>query len=133
MKYSTAAYGAKTISAADEQQIANGQEVKETNFTGDRGPGLAAQLGITDDISKKYLVDTPIEFITRHKISQHVGIRESDMIMFVKPGGSTKVLRHFIAVDHSKKEVILALRGTYSLSELLVDASGGKIQKQFLS
>lgn len=123
MKYATAAYGAKTISAANDQQIANDQDVINTVFKGDTGPGLAARLDIKDWISGKYLIDTPSEFITRQKVSQHVGIPESDMIMFVKPGGSVQCLRHFIAVDHKNKEVILALRGTYSLSELLVDAS----------
>jgi len=123
MKYSTAAYGATTISAANDQQIANDEEVVKTKVRGDTGPGLAARLGIKDEISSKYLIDTPSEFLTRELVSQHVGIPEKDMIMFVKPGGSLKCLRHFIAVDHEKKEVVLALRGTYSISELLVDVS----------
>ena len=130
MKYSTAAYGAKTISAANTQQIANDEDVTKT-FISSNGPGLEKQIGVKDEISGQYLVDTLSEFITREKISQHIGIPETDMIMFVKPGGSMQVLRHFIAVDHKKKEVVLALRGTYSLSELLVDASAGKVHVSY--
>jgi len=36
-------------------------------------------------------------------------------------GGDMNVLRHFVAVDHNSKSVVLAIRGTLSLSGALVD------------
>lgn len=124
MKYSTAAYGGKTITAANQQQIAADQEVTKIIINGNTGPNLVSKLNLKDEISRKYWVNDPVEILNRKKISEHVGIPESDIIMFVNPGGSTKYLRHFIALDKKNKEVILAIRGTYSFSEVLVDASG---------
>lgn len=33
------------------------------------------------------------------------------------------ILRHFIAIDHEREKIVLAIRGTYSLSELVVDVT----------
>lgn len=122
MKYSTAAYGGRTITAANEQQIAADEETIKLILGGDTGRELASRIDI--EVPREYEINQAVEVINRKKISQHIGIPQTDIIMFVNPGGSTKYVRHFIAVDEDKKEVILAIRGTYSLSELLVDASG---------
>ena len=39
------------------------------------------------------------------------------------PGGSIKLLGHFVAVDRLHKAVVLAIRGTYTLSSLQIDAA----------
>lgn len=121
MKHSTAAYGVLTVSSVNDYLAANDEKVTIANFDGYTGTGLAKELGIKDELSRRYLVNTPSELKTRQTISQHVGIPESDIIMFVKPGGNIKILRHYIAVDRKKEEVILALRGTYSITEALID------------
>ena len=58
-------------------------------------------------------------------IAFHCNIPPEDIkILFVDDGGDMKVLRHFVAVDHSAKQVVLALRGTLSISGALIDMQG---------
>jgi hypothetical protein len=57
------------------------------------------------------------------KIVRYLNIRPYQ-ILYITPlyvGGSTKILRHFVAVDAKKKAVVLAIRGTYSISGLNTD------------
>jgi hypothetical protein len=55
-------------------------------------------------------------------IAFHAQITEDDLrILYVDDGGCMKVLRHFVAVDHETKSVVLALRGTLSISGALTD------------
>lgn len=57
-------------------------------------------------------------------IAFHCGVKPDDMrILAVNDGGDMHLLRHFVAVDHQTKSVILALRGTLSVSGALVDAT----------
>mmetsp|Transcript_5888 Transcript_5888/g.7230 ORF Transcript_5888/g.7230 Transcript_5888/m.7230 type:complete len:552 (-) Transcript_5888:222-1877(-) len=123
MKYATAAYGAKTISAVNNQKM--GAKLRVSRYSNSTNPGtnFASEADISEDIQNMYLVDEPIEFENRAEIAAHIGVPENDIVMFVKPGGNMKVVRHFIAVDHLKKAVVLAIRGTFSVSELLVDAT----------
>ena len=58
-------------------------------------------------------------------IAFHCGIDAQDIrILYVADGGSMKVLRHFVAVDRASKSVVLALRGTLSISGALIDMQG---------
>lgn len=58
-------------------------------------------------------------------IAFHCEIPPQDVkIMYVDDGGDMKVLRHFVAIDHETKSVVLALRGTLSISGALVDMQG---------
>lgn len=58
----------------------------------------------------------------RKAIAFHCEISSDDIkILHVDDGGDMKVLRHFVAVDHTSKSVVLALRGTLSISGALVD------------
>jgi len=36
----------------------------------------------------------------------------------------TNHLRHFVAVDQENKNIVLAIRGTFTISEVVVDAAG---------
>jgi hypothetical protein len=55
-------------------------------------------------------------------IAVHCGIDPSDVrIVKMNHGGDLEVLRHFVAVDHNSKSVVLALRGTLSISGALID------------
>ena len=122
MKYATAAYGAATISAVNSQKA--GAKLRISRYSNSTpGTNFASEADISEDVKNMYLVDTPIEFENREEISKHIGVPESDIVMFVKPGGNMRVVRHFIAVDHIKKAVVLAIRGTFSVSELIVDAT----------
>lgn len=61
---------------------------------------------------------------TRRSISDHIGVPEEHIILMdVDYDGSGSHLRHFVAVDHENKKVVLAIRGTFSLSEIIVDVA----------
>lgn len=79
----------------------------------------AAEMDVTGKINTK------VSRATRTRISDHVGVPEDDVVLLdVDHGGSTKNLRHFVAIDHKNKEVVLSIRGTFSLSEMVVDVAG---------
>ena len=61
---------------------------------------------------------------TKTRISEHIGVPENDIVLMdVDYDGDVNHLRHFIAVDHANKKVVLAIRGTFSLSEVVVDVA----------
>ena len=43
--------------------------------------------------------------------------------MDVDYGNDINHLRHFVAVDHANKKVVLSIRGTFTLSEIVVDVA----------
>lgn len=59
---------------------------------------------------------------TKTKVSKHIGIPKEDLIvMDLDYKGNYTELRHFVAVDHANKKVVVAIRGTFSASECVVD------------
>ena len=68
--------------------------------------------------------DNRLNQVTRSRISDHVGVPEKDIVLMdVDYDGDGNHLRHFVAVDHANKKVVLAIRGTFSLSEVIVDVA----------
>lgn len=62
---------------------------------------------------------------TRTCVSNYIGVREEDVVkMDLDYHGNGNHLRHFVAVDHDNRKVVLAIRGTFSLSEIVVDVAG---------
>jgi Lipase (class 3) len=58
----------------------------------------------------------------RKAIAFHSGIDVNDICMVeVNDGGDMHLLRHFVAIDHTSQSVVLAIRGTLSVSGALVD------------
>jgi hypothetical protein len=58
-------------------------------------------------------------------IAFHSGIDANDIcIVEVNDGGDMHLLRHFVAIDHTSRSVVLAIRGTLSVSGALVDMTG---------
>lgn len=61
----------------------------------------------------------------RHAIALHAGIDVDDLrYVYSKDDGDKHVLHHFVAVDKQSKSVVLALRGTLSLSGAIIDVQG---------
>jgi hypothetical protein len=59
---------------------------------------------------------------TKTAIAAHCGIKKEDIkYMCVSEGGNMKLLRHFVAVDRKHHNVVLAIRGTLSVSGALID------------
>jgi hypothetical protein len=129
MKYSTAAYGiasikaalAQTANVADAPELTNGSKNCDTN-----GNGFISNVALKPGNSTRpdYITNTPHEFATLKSISRHIGIPKEDIVMFAKPGGSNDILRHFVAIDHHRQQVILAIRGTFSVSGIVIDMDG---------
>jgi hypothetical protein len=70
-------------------------------------------------------LDANLAAATSSKISAHCSIPEDCIVLMdVDYSGSDNHLRHFVAVDHKAEKIVLAIRGTFSISELVVDAAG---------
>lgn len=75
------------------------------------------------DVQGKF--DSRLGLVTRTRISEHIGVPEEDIVVLdVDYDGDVQHLRHIVAVDHVNKKVVLAIRGTFSIGELVVDAAG---------
>lgn len=64
----------------------------------------------------------------RRKIAQYINVRPLSIVDMTPPGGDIKLLGHFVSVDTRKdsagrKNVVLAIRGTYTPSGLIIDAA----------
>ena len=65
------------------------------------------------------------------RISEYLGIPKDDLVvMNVSYKSDVKQLRYFIALDRSRRAIVLAVSGTYSCREMLLDANG--YAKRFL-
>mmetsp|Transcript_21464 Transcript_21464/g.47920 ORF Transcript_21464/g.47920 Transcript_21464/m.47920 type:complete len:528 (-) Transcript_21464:440-2023(-) len=69
-------------------------------------------------------IDTRHAPTDRSKIAKHVGLPGKDIIVADLGETDSNYLRHFIAVDHARKKVVLSIRGTFNLSEIVVDVAG---------
>jgi transposase-like protein len=84
------------------------------------------------DVCGKF--DSRLSRLTRAKISAHVGVPEEDIVLMdVDYGGDARHLRHFVAIDHKNKKVVLSIRGTFSLSEIVVDVAAFSSKHQSVS
>ena len=93
MRYATSAYGSNMIAAAE--------------------------MGARGIFDKRF--NAPV---TKTRISEHIGIPEDDIVLAdVEYSGDVNNLRHFVAVDHANQKVVLAIRGTFTLSEIIVDVA----------
>lgn len=119
MKYATASYGIASIKAALAQTGITTEEVPENT----RSIYTNGRISLPTGTSRRpsYIANEPHEIETLKSISLHIGVPTQDIVMFAKPGGSNDILRHFVAVDRAARQVILAIRGTFSVSEIVID------------
>ncbi|CAJ1965139.1 unnamed protein product [Cylindrotheca closterium] len=55
-------------------------------------------------------------------VAKHICLKEEDIhLLDVDYNGDAKHLRHFVAIDHENKKVVLSIRGTFSPQEIVVD------------
>jgi hypothetical protein len=70
-------------------------------------------------------IDGKLQTITKETVSKHIHVPVDDIVVFdVDYDGDAQHLRHIVAVDHKHQKVVLAIRGTFSLSEVIVDVAG---------
>lgn len=69
--------------------------------------------------------DTKTSPLLKKKIARHIGLPEEDIIVMDldDAGCDLNHLRHFVAVDRVNSNVVLSLRGTFNLAELVVDVA----------
>ena len=59
------------------------------------------------------------------EVGLHVGVPPKDVVLTdMTRGGSMDCLNHMVVVDQANKAVVLAVRGTFSLSGVIVDLAG---------
>ena len=126
-KYTVSAYGDLAIQAA--QMDLTGQ-IHETTGDNNTTEALSASFWLwggeeTDlllEQQKQQEQEQQAEQVLRSRISKHISVPATDIALLdVSYSGSTKHLRHFVAIDHVHRKVVLSIRGTFSLSELVVD------------
>mmetsp|Transcript_15202 Transcript_15202/g.37315 ORF Transcript_15202/g.37315 Transcript_15202/m.37315 type:complete len:539 (-) Transcript_15202:189-1805(-) len=110
MSYATAAYGQAMIHAADVEARGN--------------------------FEFEHIGKEPIE-----AVADHIDLKPEDIhLLDVDYDGDAKHLRHFVAIDHENKKVVLTIRGTFSPQEIVVDVCafstefcGGEAHSQMAS
>lgn len=65
---------------------------------------------------------------TRPAVLKHVGIKDDEdnvvVVMNLAHGEDVGTLRHYAVVDHARKALVLAIRGTYSWSSTMANCAG---------
>jgi hypothetical protein len=62
--------------------------------------------------------------VAKEAISRHISVPEEDIVvMDLDYNGNCEHLRHMVVVDHKHKKVVLAIRGTFSLDEIMMDVA----------
>lgn len=112
MRYATAAYGLSMMESA-ERRITYNPLANWTIFD-----------GVTDGVTNvtKWVFGC-WDDVNKAKIQRYLNLKPYDVV-YITPlyvGGSTKLLRHFVAVDKKVNAVVLAIRGTYTVSGVVTD------------
>jgi hypothetical protein len=74
--------------------------------------------------ARGHFLSTATMAATKQVISQHIDVPPQDIIvMDVDYAGDYQHLRHMVVVDHKHKKVVLSIRGTFTLDEIVMDAA----------
>jgi hypothetical protein len=77
------------------------------------------------EVDARGAVDTKGGIATKEVIGNHISVPPEDIVLLdVNYDGDTNCLRHLLVVDHKNRKVVLSIRGTFSLSEVVVDVAG---------
>jgi len=99
MRYANAAYGTKVMRAAE--YATQGKIITRSN-----------------SFTKERIICHILEQANATTVGPNATI---DVKIITEANAKEKYLRHFVAVDHYKKAVVLSLRGTFNLPEMLDD------------
>ena len=107
MKFATAAYGETMIRSAEIDT--------KGSFTLSSS-SLTVLLGNTDNSTER-IQKRIVEYCNLQSLSDivHMDIDHSS--------SNIDILRHFIAIDHTQEQIIVSVRGTFTLSEFFVDVA----------
>jgi len=131
MNYTTAAYGIGMIDAAEIAVHGSIQtsKAKPSTTATEAGTKLLSSLKSSMTVSQQtkqmqhsssfYNEDWLLD-----RISEHIKIPEKDIYLMNLPDDQVETLRFFIAVDHINKAVVLSIRGSLTVKEILIDIAG---------
>ena len=93
MRYATAVYGQAMINAAE--------------------------------VDARGRLDGKVGRVTKETISTHILVPAKDIVLMDVSNydGDSNYLRHMVVVDHEHKKVVLSIRGTFSLEEIMLDVA----------
>jgi len=93
MRYATAVYGQAMINAAE--------------------------------VDARGRLDGKVGRVTKETIGQHISVPPEDIVLMDVSNldGDSNHLRHMVVVDHKHKKVVLSIRGTFCLEEIVLDVA----------
>ena len=110
MKFATAAYGKHMIRAAELD--ATGRLDPQRMISS--GEGINMEV----DVMAHHIGNLHMQDI--HVFDPAI---ESNDDLELQDVSDVHLLRHFVAVDHSSRKIVLSIRGTFSMSEVMVDVT----------
>jgi Lipase (class 3) len=126
VKYAVAAYGIPMIQAAEVSTYGSIQSCTESNSPpqsqkriDDTGKGPHRGRRSMSPSDSFYTPESLLSVMT-----VHIGIPEEDIYLMNVADDVVDNLRHFVAVDRGHKAVVLSIRGTLALSEVIIDIGG---------
>lgn len=72
-------------------------------------------------VQLRTIIDRIITMERMRRIARFLGISIKDIKYMTPAGGDPNLVGHFVAVDRRSKAVVLAIRGTYSVSDVVTD------------
>ena len=132
MRYTTAAYGISMIDAAEIDVYGSVQTSKtkpsSTAIATSSNLLLSLKSSLTFSQQKRQLQSSSSSFYDQDwllgRISEHIDIPEEDIFLMNLLDDQVETLRFFIAVDHTNKAVVLSIRGSLTVKEILIDIAG---------
>lgn len=80
---------------------------------------------LSTQLDNEHIFDSRRGDMTLTRVSEHTGIPVEDFAEWDIPyDGDVRHLRHFIALNHKREKIILAIRGTYTHREVMIDFNG---------
>ena len=131
VKYATAAYGISMIDAAEMEVHGSIKTSKRRSSTTaiEAGTKLLSSLKSSKTVSQQMKeLQNSISLYDENwlleRINEHIEIPEDDIYPMNLSDNRVESLRFFVAVDHANKEVVLSIRGSLTVKEILIDIAG---------
>eukprot|EP00536_Pseudo-nitzschia_multiseries_P006093 jgi/Psemu1/303843/fgenesh1_kg.125_\ len=134
VKYTTAAYGVGMIDAAEVQVHGSIQtsKIKPSLTAIEASNKLLSSLKSSVSLKQQtkqmqMQMQSSSSFYDENwllsRISDHIGIPEIDIHPMNLSDDQVDTLRFFVAVDHANKAVVLSIRGTLTVREIMIDVA----------
>ncbi len=119
VRFAAAAYGIEMIEAAEVAVYGSIQWKKKVHLN-----SSYSVVPDTDDGRRRLKRASSSYYdpeMLRSAMSAHINIPEGDIYMMNVSDDKVETLRHFVAIDREHNAVVLAVRGTLALSEVIID------------